>query len=433
MAGGTWNRHAPGQERVTATLPGEAAPAIAAAEVPATRAQPTRERLVSLDVFRGLTIAGMLLVNNPGTWSAIYPPLEHADWNGWTPTDLIFPFFLFIVGITTHLSLTGRRRRGATDAQIVTQIVKRGTMIVLVGLLLTGLPYHEFVINLPFGAQFDSVTPHLGLGHWRITGVLQRIGVAYLCGALLTLRTSVKQQVMIVAAILVGYWAAQTLIPVPGQGEIGALLLNTKDATLSAWLDRTVFGVNHLWVGSHTWDPEGILSTIPAIGTCVLGVIAGQWIASDRPLLERIVALFGVGAMLMVVGLMWNWVFPINKNLWTSSFVLFTAGMGAVTLATCMWLIDVERVRWWTWPFVIFGLNPLAAYVAEGFFSRLIYTLIRVPSAGTMIPLETAMYEHWFGSWLPPRDASLLFAICYVLLFLGLMWELYRRRIVIKL
>ena len=178
---------------------------------------------------------------------------------------------------------------------------------------------------------------------------------------------------------------------------------------------------------------SGLATWVSAIGTCVLGVIAGQWIASDRPLLERIVALFAVGAMLMVVGLMWNWVFPINKNLWTSSFVLFTAGMGAVTLATCMWLIDVERVRWWTWPFVIFGLNPLAAYVAEGFFSRLIYTLIRVPSGGTMIPLETAMYEHWFGSWLPPRDASLLFAICYVLLFLGLMWELYRRRIVIKL
>ena len=420
---------------MTATIPRETVAPLgdATTRSPVARPQTARERLVSLDVFRGLTIAGMLLVNNPGTWSAIYPPLEHAEWNGWTPTDLIFPFFLFIVGITTHLSLTGRRRRGATDRQIVTQIVKRGAMIVLVGLLLTGLPYHEFVIHLPFGAQFDSVTPHLGLGHWRLTGVLQRIGVAYLCGALLTLRTSVKQQVMIVAALLLGYWMAMTLVPVPGQNAIGALLLNTKDATLAAWLDRTVFGVNHLWVGSHTWDPEGILSTLPAIGTCILGVIAGKWIASDRPLLERIVALFSVGAMLMVAGLVWNWVFPINKNLWTSSFVLFTAGMGAVTLATCMWLIDVRHVRWWTWPFVIFGLNPLAAYVAEGFFSRIIYTLVRVPSGGTMIPLETAMYDHWFASWLPPRNASLLFAICYVLLFLGLMWELYRRRIVIKL
>ena len=420
---------------MTATIPRETVAPLGDATTvpPVARHQPARDRLASLDVFRGLTIAGMLLVNNPGTWSAIYPPLEHAEWNGWTPTDLIFPFFLFIVGITTHLSLTGRRRRGATDRQIVTQIVKRGAMIVLVGLLLTGLPYHEFVIHLPFGAQFDSVTPHLGLGHWRLTGVLQRIGVAYLCGALLTLRTSVKQQVMIVAALLLGYWMAMTLIPVPGQNAIGALLLNTKDGTLSAWLDRTVFGVNHLWVGSHTWDPEGILSTIPAIGTCILGVIAGKWIASDRPLLERIVALFSIGAMLMVAGLVWNWVFPINKNLWTSSFVLFTAGMGAVTLATCMWLIDVRHVRWWTWPFVIFGLNPLAAYVADGFFSRIIYTLVRVPSGGTMIPLETAIYDHWFATWLPPRNASLLFAICYVLLFLGLMWELYRRRIVIKL
>lgn len=415
---------------MTATLP------VADIASPPARPAPkpaTRERLLSLDVFRGLTIAGMLLVNNPGTWSAIYSPLEHADWNGWTPTDLIFPFFLFIVGITTSLSLGSRRARGATERDIIHQIVKRGALIVVVGLLLSGLPYHEFVLPLPFGARFDSVTPHLGLGHWRITGVLQRIGVAYLCTGLLTLRTSVKQQVAIIAALLFGYWFAMTLIPVPGQGEIGALLLSTKDATLGAWVDRTVFGVNHLWVGSHTWDPEGLMSTFPAIGTCMIGVLCGRWIAGVRPLLERIVGLFGAGAIAMMAGLMWNWSFPINKNLWTSSYVLFTAGLGAVTLATCMWLIDVEGVRWWTKPFVIFGLNPLAAFVGEGLFSRLIYTLVRVPSGTKMIPIETWAYEHAFATWLAPRNASLAFAICYVLLFLWLMGELYRRRIVIKL
>ena len=393
---------------------------------------PSSPRLVSLDVFRGATMAAMVIVNTPGSWEHAYAPLEHAEWNGWTPTDLIFPFFLFIVGITTHLSLTARRARGADDRAIVTQIVKRGALIVLVGLLLTGLPYHEFVIPLPFGARFDSVTPHLGLAHWRITGVLQRIGVAYLCAALLTVRTSVRQQVVIIAALLFGYWFAMTLIPVPGQGEIGALLLAQKDATLGAWVDRTVFGTNHLWIGSRTWDPEGLLSTIPAIGTCMLGVLAGRWIAAPRPLLERITALFGAGAIAMMAGLMWNWSFPINKNLWTSSYVLFTAGMASVTLATCMWLIDVEHVQGWTKPFVIFGLNPLAAYALEGLFSRLIYTLIRVPDAGHLIPAETALYEHAFASWLPPREASLAFAVCYVLLFLWLMSVLYRRNIVLK-
>ena len=391
-----------------------------------------RERLLSLDVFRGLTIAGMLLVNNPGTWSAIYPPLEHADWNGWTPTDLIFPYFLFIVGITTYLSLTSRRSRGADDRAIITQILKRGGMIVLVGLLLSGLPYHEFVLRLPFGAQFDSIAPHLGLGHWRFTGVLQRIGVAYIVGALLTMRTSLRQQVIIIAALLYGYWFAMTLVPVPGQGEIGALLLNTKSATLGAWLDRTVFGTNHLWAGSHTWDPEGILSTIPAIATCMLGVIAGRWIAERRPLLERVSALFVAGAVGMMVGLMWNWSFPINKNLWTSSFVIFTAGMACVTLATCIWLVDAQGVRWWIKPFVIFGVNPLAAFIGEGVLSRLIYTLVKVPSAEGMTSLQHAVYEHWYASWLPPRDASLLFALCYVLIFLWLLSLLYKRNILIK-
>ena len=423
--------HVRPESHVSSTISREGAAAAPALETTVAPHPQLRERLLSLDVFRGLTIAGMLLVNNPGTWSAIYPPLEHAEWHGWTPTDLIFPFFLFIVGITTHLSLTSRRNRGASDREIVRQILKRGGLIVLAGLLLGGFPYHEFVLHLPFGVQFDSATPGIGISTWRVTGVLQRIGVAYICAALLTMHSSLKQTVAIIAALLIGYWIAMTLIPVPGYG-LGMFTLDRPEATLGAWLDRAVIGVNHMWRGSKTWDPEGILSTVPAIGTAMLGVLAGRWIASKRPLVERVAALFAAGAIGMMVGLIWNWAFPINKNLWTSSFVVFTAGLACVTLATCMWLIDVQGLRGWTRPFVIFGVNPLFAFIGEGFLSRLIYTLVRVPYHGDTVSVQSAIYHSAFASWLPPRDASLLFAICYVLLFLWILWELYRRDIVIK-
>lgn len=390
-----------------------------------------KERLLSLDVFRGLTIAGMLLVNNPGTWSAIYPPLEHAEWNGWTPTDLIFPFFLFIVGITTHLSLSSRRKRGASDGEIVRQIIKRGGLIILAGLLLGGFPYHEFVLHLPFGVVFDSATPQIGISTWRITGVLQRIGVAYIFAALLTMHASTRRSIAIIAALLIGYWIAMTLIPVPGYG-LGMYTLDRPEATLSAWLDRAVIGMSHMWRGSKTWDPEGILSTIPAIGTAMLGVLAGRWIGSKRALIDRVAGLFALGAIGMMVGLIWNWFFPINKNLWTSSFVIFTAGLACITIATCMWLIDVQGWRGWTKPFVIFGVNPLAAFIGEGLLSRLIYTLVKVPHHGDTVSVQSAIYHSLFASWLAPRNASLLFAICYVLIFFVLLRELYKREIVIK-
>jgi predicted acyltransferase len=390
-----------------------------------------RERLMSLDVFRGLTIAGMLLVNNPGTWSAIYPPLEHAHWHGWTPTDLIFPFFLFIVGITTHLSLSARRQRGDDEREIVAQVLRRGGLIVLLGLLLTGFPYAELMLRLPFGMRLDSATPQLGIDHWRFTGVLQRIGVCYIVAALITLRTSLKQQVAVVAALLLGYWLAMTLLPVPGHG-LGALMLDQPDGTLGAWLDRTIFGTNHLWKGSKTWDPEGLLSTLPAVGTTMLGVLAGRWIGSGRPLSDRIASLFAVGSLAIVVGLALDSVFPINKNLWTSSYVVFTAGLACVTLATCMWSIDVHRVTWWTRPFVVFGVNPIAAYVGSGLLSRLLYTLTVVPYHGATASLQSAIYQSAYASWLDPRNASLLFALTYVLLWLGIMWVLYWRKIFLK-
>ena len=379
------------------------------------RAAPTR--LLSLDVFRGMTIAGMLLVNNPGSWGAIYPPLEHAPWNGWTPTDVIFPFFLFIVGVTTHLSLSSRRARGASDRDIILQILRRGFIIVLLGWLMAAFPYY----------------PLSRITEIRFGGVLPRIGVCYIFGALLTMKTTLKQQVIIVAVLLYGYWFLQTLVPVPGQNAIGALLLDHPDATLSAWLDRTVLGLPHLWVGSKTWDPEGILSTLPAIATVILGVFTGRWITrKDVSIEERLNALFVAGGIAMVVGMMWNWSFPINKSLWTSSYVMFTGGMGAITLATCIWLVDVKQVRWWTKPFVIYGMNPILAFVGSGVVARIIYSLIKVPYGGKSISLETAIYESAFASWLDPRNASLAFAICVVLFWLGILTVLYRRKIFLK-
>ncbi len=408
---------------MTATIPAEgtetatlAPPAERSATTAPTvsRARDPRERLLALDVFRGMTVAGMLLVNNPGSWAAIYPPLEHATWNGWTPTDLIFPFFLFIVGITTHLSLSARRARGDDERAIVRQIVRRGGLIVLFGLLLAAFPYFPLT-------RFTEI---------RFPGVLQRIGVAYLCGALLTRRTTLKQQVVMVAVILYGYWFAMTLIPVPGRG-MGALLLDDPSASLAAWIDRAVFG-SHLWRSSRTWDPEGLLSTVPAIGTVILGVITGRWITSARSLSDRLVAMFAVGSLCMVAGTMWGWSFPINKSIWTSSYVLFTAGMGAVALATCIWLIDVLGLTWWTRPFRWYGMNPTIAFVGSGMMARLIYSVILVPYQGEQAPIERVVYETFYASWLEPRNASLLFAVTFVLLWALILGVLHRKRIFFK-
>ncbi|HKC79901.1 MAG TPA: DUF5009 domain-containing protein [Gemmatimonadaceae bacterium] len=392
-----------------------------------------RERLLSLDVFRGLTIAGMLLVNDPGTWSAIFPPLEHAEWHGWTPTDLIFPFFLFIVGITTYLSMSARRARGDDDSALIKQILRRGTIIYLLGFAMAMFPFYQWgtIAALPNATPWDRIIYRIE--HVRILGVLPRIGIVYIFAGLLTLKTTLKQQVIIIAALLFGYWFAMTLIPVPGENEIGALLLHTKDRNLAAWLDRAILGTNHTWVGSVTFDPEGPFSTIPAIATAMLGNIAGRWLAlREKPLLERIAGLFAAGALGMVLGLMWNWSFPINKNLWTSSYVIFTAGMACVSIATIMWIVDHYNVKWWTKPFVVFGVNPIVAFVGSGVLARLIYTLWHVNYNGASVSIQNAIYQIAFASWLPPRVASLGFALMFVLLWYGILLVLYKRNIILK-
>ena len=394
---------------------------------------PPSERLVALDVFRGMTIAGMLLVNDPGTWTAIYPPLEHAEWNGWTPTDLVFPFFLFIVGITTHLSLGRRKAEGADRRAIVRKIIRRGLMIFFVGLALNFFPFFWWgkIANVPDPTFMQRAVYRLA--HLRYLGVLQRIGIAYLCAALLTVYLTRRQIITTIVAILVSYWVILTLIPVPGTGTIGYFTLDQPANTFAAWTDRAILGVNHIWAGSKTFDPEGPLSTIPAIATALLGVLAGEWIADKRrPLTERVVNLFGFGALGLVLGRFWGALFPINKSLWTSSYVVFTAGFACVFLATCLWLIDLRGVRWWTKPFVIFGLNPLVAFAGSGLMGRLTDSLIKVNVGGKPTSLQHASYALSFEPYFEPRFASLLWGLSYVLLWLGILTIFYRKRWILR-
>ena len=411
---------------------------------PITTVTQRNERLLALDVFRGLTVAGMLLVNNPGTWSAIYAPLEHAPWNGWTPTDIIFPFFLFIVGITTELSLDGRRARGDDDGRILRQILKRGALIFLFGLCLNWFPFFSY---LPIDGNPDPTFWNRVVyraEHLRFLGVLQRIGLAYLCGGLLTFKTTLKQQFAIVGALLFGYWALQTLIPVPDTGIAGRLVLDKPDQLLSAWIDRTVLGLNHLWVGSKTWDPEGLLSTLPAIGTMMLGTFTGKWIARrDVAMSERLSAMFAIGAITMALGMIWNWVFPINKSIWTSSYVLFTAGMAAIVLATCLWVIDVRGYKSWTRPLVVYGLNPMLAFLGSGVMARALATMFQFDANGRLVmissdvnvkltSLQSVIYTHGYASWLSPVNASLAYAITFVAFWYVLLLLAEKRGLVLK-
>ena len=364
-------------------------------------------RLVSLDAFRGLTIAAMLLVNNPGSWSHVHDPLRHAEWHGWTPTDLIFPFFLFIVGVSMTYSFRSRRRRGAGTAGLLRKSARRAVVLFLLGLLLHAFPWHA-----------------VDLSTLRIPGVLQRIAVAYLAASVIVLLTGLRAQVAATAVLLLGYWAVVTLVPVPG-GSAGDL---SPEGSLAAWVDRTLLGTEHLWSQSRTWDPEGILSTVPAIATVLLGVFTGRWLQSDRTDTTITGGLLAAGIGALALGLLWGQLFPINKNLWTSSYVVFTGGMALLLFGLLYWVIDVrERSRWAT-PFVVFGVNAIAAY----FLSSLFAQVLDLVHLGEGLTLKAWAYRNVFASWAGPLNGSLAFAVAFVLLWLGLMWPLHRRKIYIK-
>lgn len=360
----------------------------------------SNRRVASLDVFRGLTVAAMLLVNNPGMWSAIYAQLGHAPWHGWTATDLIFPFFLFVVGITTELS---RKEPGG--------IVRRGALIVLLGLLLNAFPFYWWgkIAGNPDPTLFERIVWRFE--HLRIPGVLQRIGVVYVFAALIAWKASRRTMGVLVVVILIVYAVILQSGP-----------LEPPEATIAARIDRAVFGENHLWSSTKTWDPEGPLSTLPAVATCLLGVLAASWVKA-----RRVGVLFVVGIAGIVAGLVWNVWFPINKNLWTSSYVVFTAGCACVLLAAMIWLIDVRGRRGWTKPLIPFGVNPLVAFVGSGVMARLL-SIIKVDGVSLQLVTYRALSQYVD----PPVVASLLWALLFVTIWWAILAVLHRRGIVLK-
>ena len=365
-------------------------------------------RLVSLDVFRGLTIAGMVLVNNPGTWSNVYWPLLHAEWHGWTPTDLVFPFFLFIVGVSIALAFGPRVEEGPIKRDLYLKVIKRTAIIFGLGLFLNAFPYFQ-------------------LSTIRIPGVLQRIAICYLIASLIFLTTKVRTQLLIALALLVVYCLVMTNLAAPGWAP-GDL---TKEGSIASFIDRKLLG-QHIWRQGRVYDPEGLLSTIPAVATTLFGVLTGHWLRTEKTRIEKVVGMFVAGAVCVALGWMWNKFFPINKPLWTSSYVFFTAGLGLQLLALCYWVIDIKGYRRWAWPFEVFGVNALALFVGSALMVKLM-GLIRVPRGdGTQISSQGWIFRNLFLTWASPINASLSYAIAFILLWLFLMWLLYRKRIYIK-
>ncbi len=345
-----------------------------------------------LDVFRGLTMAGMVLVNNPGTWDAVYAPLRHAPWHGLTPTDVVFPFFLFIVGVAIAPSLDGR-----PPAFALLRVLRRAVVIFAVGVLLNGFP------------AFDWSTI-------RIPGVLQRIAVCYLVAAVLYLAASWRGHAVVAALLLLGYWAALTLVSVPGYGagDLG------PEGNLAAWVDRAVLGP-HIWRVSRVYDPEGILSTVPAVATVLFGVLAGQWLWSRRPPRTITMGLILFGVLGVALGAEWsNWL-PLNKALWTSSYAVLTGGLALLLLAGCYWATEVCGWHRWATPFAVFGVNALALYV----LSSLVAIQLTLGRIGDRT-LQSVIFERVFTPWASPPNASLAYAVAYVLVWWAAMWVLFR-------
>jgi predicted acyltransferase len=388
--------------------------------VSVTPAAPARLRLGSLDVFRGLTIAGMILVNDPGS-DASYWPLNHADelmtahpagwypgklWvdaNGWTPTDLIFPFFLFIVGASMVLSFAARRARGDSRQSLMKHAARRSALILLIGYAIRILPYVDFF-------------------HMRYPGVLQRIAIVYLFASVITLWTSTRGRILWTAGLLAGYYAVMCFVPVPGCDHAAWF---TQHCSLAGFIDRKLM-LGHLY--RRDFDPEGLLSTLPAIATTLLGTLAGEFLRGVASFRLKLCGLALAGVAGLAAGYAWHPWFPISKPLWTSSYVLFTAGAACLLLALCWWLVEMRGWHAWARPFLWLGSNAIVAYALSTFIAKL-GSIIKV-SDGTTV--QTWIYEHWFAPLAQPKNASLAFALGYVALWTVVAWALYRKKIFVK-
>lgn len=368
-------------------------------------------RLVSLDAFRGMTIVGMILVNNPGSWEFVYPPLLHAEWHGWTPTDFIFPFFLFIMGVAMSFSFGKRIEIGASHKEMFKKILSRTLKIFFLGLLLN---FYWF---------FDIET-------LRIPGVLQRIALCYFFAAIIMLKANKKWQIGISAFLLILYWALLKLVPVPGHGA-GVL---EPLGNLCWYIDSHLFA-GHTWSGAPApgFDPEGLLSTIPAIVTTLLGVFTGDWLRSDKGHYEKVSGMFVWANIALVIGIVMAIWMPINKNLWTSSYVIFMAGMALHFLGFCYWFIDVKGIKKWAFPFVVFGMNAIVAYFTLSLIGKTIAYWNFTQSDGTKTSVKHWIYDNLFQPWAGDYLGSLLFPIAMMVIWFFFLYWLYKKKIFVKL
>jgi len=376
--------------------------------MPALTAHQTQDkshRLMALDIFRGLTIATMITVNDPGIETSTYAPLQHARWNGITPTDYVFPSFVFIVGVSIALAYSRQLTQATPRRKSIFKIIRRALILFSIGVFLSTLPYFDFA-------------------GYRIPGVLQRISIVYVACSLLFLKTGWKFQAALAASILLLYCMAMTLIPVPGYGY--AILEPGRN--LAAWLDSLVIP-GKMWQG--TWDPEGILSTFPAIVTGINGMLVGHLLLSPLSKERKVICLFFAGFIAYAIANAWHWWFPINKNLWTSSFVLYTSGLGSMILASLIFLVDILGYQRWSKFFMIFGSNAIAAYLTAEIFSDLLVVRWHGRDHGQSIN------EWMMGKILPTGISPELLSFIWALAFCGLcfipIYILYKKKIFLKI